>query len=220
MSTTYAIDRFEVRRDTLVWAALLVNTQLLLVAAYYALSPNEPRNLMILLPVVWITVGILAVLRVDPPPAPQKRRTIAVAVATAYFGLLAYFGGLWGLPDPTLPVGADLGLATGPPGWTPRLAVNTPVVMIVIIPFKLIGYAALGYLVYVAILDAAGSAVSGVVGLLSCVSCTWPVIAAIVSSVVGSGTAAAEAAIGLSLPLSTVVFVVTVALLYWRPGWG
>jgi len=87
----------------------------------------------------------------------------------------------------------------------------------VVIPYKLIGYLALTYLVYVTLLDAAGSAVGGVLGLLSCVSCTWPVLATIVTGVAGSGTALAGAVYAQSYDLSTVVFVVTVGLLYWRP---
>jgi cytochrome c biogenesis protein CcdA len=59
--------------------------------------------------------------------------------------------------------------------------------------------------------------VTGILGLLSCVSCSWPILATLVTGVAGSGTAIAGAAYAQSYGLSTVVFVVTVGLLYWRP---
>lgn len=247
-ATTYQFHRFEVRRGTLLWAALLLNTELLLLVVYYAFSPGNPSSLAVFdpaswlsfvtpaLPMVWINVGLWALVRTDPPSASQRRKTAALAIATAYFGVLAYFGGLWGMPDPHLPLGVDVSLFTAPPGWAPRVFVNTPVFRVHLLPYKAVGYLALGYLVYATVLEAAGSAVSGVVGLLSCISCTWPVLAAVVSGLAGAGTAVAEAAVGpdvvsetasvgvqipgsLYYPLSTVVFVVTVGLLVWRPGW-
>lgn len=220
MSTTYRFNRFELRRDTLVWAALLVNTQLLLVVAYDVLSPNEITGLTaVLVPLVWITVGILAIVRTDPPAASQRQRTIALAIATAYFGLLGYFGGIWSQAITDLPVGVTVAMFSGPPGWTPRVTINTSVFFVHLLPWKVVGYAALAYMIYATILDAAGSAISGVFGLLSCVSCTWPVIATIATSVLGGGAAVAGVIYDQSYLLSTVVFVVTVGLLYWRPGW-
>ena len=78
------------------------------------------------------------------------------------------------------------------------------------------GYLALAWLVYATVIDAAGSAVTGVLGLLSCVSCSWPILASLLTGI-GGGGALAAAAQSQSYELSTVVFVVTVALLYWRP---
>ncbi|MFC7080732.1 DUF7546 family protein [Halorussus caseinilyticus] len=87
-------------------------------------------------------------------------------------------------------------------------------------PYKLVGYVALAYLVYDTVLDTAGSAVSGVLGLVSCVSCTWPVIATLAAGVTGSGTAVAAAASEWSYTLGTVAFLLTVGLLRWRPSFG
>jgi hypothetical protein len=87
-------------------------------------------------------------------------------------------------------------------------------------PYKLLGYATLAYLIYDTVLDTAGSAVSGLLGLVSCVSCTWPVIATLAAGIAGSGTAVAAAANEWSYTIGTVVFVVTVALLRWRPTFG
>jgi hypothetical protein len=43
------------------------------------------------------------------------------------------------------------------------------------------------------------------------------VLASLATGVFGSGTALASAVYGLSYDISTVVFLLTVALLYWRP---
>jgi cytochrome c biogenesis protein CcdA len=83
-----------------------------------------------------------------------------------------------------------------------------------------VGYAALAVLVYATALDVAGSAIGGVLGLFSCVSCTWPVLASLVGGVAGGSSAVASAALSGSYGLSTVIFVVTVGLLYWRPFGG
>lgn len=219
MSTTYRVNRFEFRKDTLLWGALIVNTHLLMILAYYALSPNRFTGLTVVIPpVVWIAVSIWVFARTDPPAGTQRQRTIALAVATAYFGLLAYFGGLWGAGAPG-PVSTQLTVFSLPPGWNPILKIQTSLVEIVLIPYQFVGYLALAYLIYTAILEAAGSAISGVLGLLSCVSCTWPIIATVATSVVGGTAGITGFVYSQSYLLSTVVFVVTVVLLYWRPGW-
>jgi hypothetical protein len=46
------------------------------------------------------------------------------------------------------------------------------------------------------------------------------VIASVATGVVGGGSAVATVALGFSYDLSTAVFLVTVALLYWRPSVG
>lgn len=86
-----------------------------------------------------------------------------------------------------------------------------------LLPFKLVGYLALAYLVYVTVLDATGGVLGGVLGLFSCVSCTLPVIAGVLSGFVGGAGAVATAAYAQSYALSTAVFVLTIALLVWRP---
>lgn len=234
MSTTYRFHRFELRRDTLVLGALLVNTQLLLFLAYHFISPNNVTGLMpVAVPLVWITVGVWALVRTDAPAASQRHRTIGVAVAATYFGLLGYFGGVWGPGVTSIPAGVDFSVFSAPPGWAPRLFINLPTdgitilslqvpfqgVRINLVPWQVVGYVALAYLIYAAVLDAASSAISGVLGLLSCVSCTWPVIATVASSVLGGSAAVAGVVYDQSYVLSTAVFVVTVGLLYWRPGW-
>lgn len=220
MTATYQFRGFTLRRDTLLWAALLVNTYLLLVLAYHVLSPNEITGpVPVVVPAVWMGVGLWAIARTDPPTASRRRRTVVMLVAVAYVGLLGFFGGLWGLGVADHPTSFRLAVTSLPPGWSPAVLANTPWIRLSLLPFTVVGYVALGYLLYAALLDAAGSAISGVLGLLSCVSCTWPIVAAVATSIVGGSGAVADAALSQSYPISTVVFVVTVALLYWRPGW-
>jgi hypothetical protein len=106
-----------------------------------------------------------------------------------------------------------------PPGMGPAVLYQGAVLRLVLLPYEVVGYAALSYLVYVGVLESAGSTVSGVVGLFSCVSCAWPVVGAVVTTLFGSGSAVALAATTWPYDLSTLVFLSAVGLLYWRPSW-
>lgn len=205
-------------RRHIAWALLVVNLQAVGVVLYYAFSTatlTAPRYVVYGL--LWVNVGIVAVLAADPPTdAGFRQRRRAMAVAAGYFGVLAVVGGLVGTG-----LGAD---ATGfrvawlTPGWGPALVYGGPTVALVLMPAYVVGYLALSYLLYVTVLDAAGSAVGGLLGLVSCVSCTWPVLASVAATVFGGAGVLATAATAMSYDLSTAVFLLTVALLYWRPG--
>jgi hypothetical protein len=164
---------------------------------------------------LWVFVGgaVLAVVDVAPASPSTKRR--AALVAVGYFAVLAYAGGL------VIPAGASgvgVRVAYLPPGWGPALLYQGSVVNLVLMPARVVGYLALTYLVYATVIDAAQAAVSGVVGLLSCVSCTWPVLGSVLTGVFGAGSAVAAVAAAYSYDISTAVFLVTVALLAWRPN--
>lgn len=218
-----AIDRLEQRftPTTAVVAFFLLNAQAALLATYVLVGRARIVDWVpMLVPFVWINVGLAAVYWTDVRPSNARHRAIGIAVGVGYFVVLAYFGGLFGPGSAELPTSFDVVLAEIPPGWAPAVLANTPTVRVSILFYQLVGYLALAYLVYATVVDAAGSAVAGLVGLLSCVSCTWPVLGGIVTSVFGSGTAVAAAAQDWTYALSTLVFLVTVALLYWRPGIG
>lgn len=220
MSTTAALSRLRPDRESLVvWAAIL-NAELLVVLAYFAFISGPPESLRFLLvvvyPFVWLNLSVWAYWRVDPPGAPLRRRALLGAVAAGYFLVLSYFGGV------IQPGGGEF--ATGlrvavelPPGFSPALLYNGPDVAVNFLPFKVVGYLALAYLLYVTFLDAAGSAAAGLIGVFSCVSCTFPVFAGLVSGFAGGGAALATTIMQRSYGLSTVVFVITVFLLMWRP---
>ena len=215
------LGRLRPGRPAALGLGALVLVQMLL-AAVYVTSPivdgvADPVTfgLVLLQPFVWIDVALLAVLTTRPPPTESRRRYAAVAVAGGYFLLLAYFGGLLGSGMGTNAAGVNWIL---PPGYSPRLFYDGELLRVVLEPYKVVGYLALAYLVYVTVLDAAGAALSGVVGLLSCVSCTWPLLGTLAASVFGGSSAVASAAMGQAYPLSTLVFLSAVALLWWRPG--
>ena len=203
---------------TLLWAALILNVQLVFVVLYFAFSAatlTEPRYVVYGL--VWVNVGALVLWRARPPAGHDfATRRRAVAVAAGYLALLAFFGGLVGVGVPEHAVGSRI--AWLPPGWGPAFIYAGPNLTLVLMPAYVVGYAALAYLVYVTVLEASGSLVAGVLGLFSCVSCTFPILAAIATSVLGGSGILAATALDASYDVATAIFLVTVALLYWRPG--
>lgn len=210
------------RWTTLAYGTLLIAVEALLLAIYWVTVPNVtvlgPAYLRYwLYPFVWINVGLWAVIRTTPAPADGRKRQLAAVIAVGYFALLAAVGGLVGLTADAAHTSFRVSALSIPPGWGPALLYDGSLFTVSLLPFKLVGYLALAYLVYATVIDATSSAVTGVLGLLSCVSCTWPVLASIVTGVAGSGTAIAGAVYSQSYGLSTIVFVVTVGLLYWRP---
>ncbi|MEF8791285.1 MAG: hypothetical protein V5A61_14265 [Haloarculaceae archaeon] len=207
-----------VGRETLIYGAALLNAELLLVLGYLAVvGPEVTRPLFYLYPFVWINAAAYALWRTELPSAPVRRKLAAGAVALLYLGVLSYVGGLFGFGSGGAPVGLRLELTALPPGWSPALIYAGTSLQFALLPFKILGYIALAYLLYATLLDAAAGLVGGALGLFSCVSCTLPVIAGVLSGFVGGAGAVAAAAYGQSYALSTVVFVLTVALLLWRP---
>jgi len=217
MATASIRSRVDVR--TLLYGAIVANTLVLLAVVYMLLAgiaATEPRYAFYGL--LWVFVGIVVLRRTDPAPTDSRTRRRALGVAVLYFAALAVAGGLLTLPEAGSAWGTRL--VPLPPGWGPAPVLTTPYVVVGLVPARVVGYLALSYLVYATVIDAIGSAVSGLLGLLSCVSCTWPVIASVATGAVGGGSAVATVALGFSYDLSTAVFLVTVALLYWRPSVG
>lgn len=217
MATAAIRSRVDVR--TLLYGAIVANTLVLLAVVYMlfaGVTTAQPRYVVYGL--LWVFVGVVVLWKADPAPTDRRTRRRAAAIAVGYFGALAVAGGLLTLPEAGTAWGVRL--VPLPPGWGPAPVVSTPYVVVGLVPARVVGYVALSYLVYATVIDATGSAVSGLLGLLSCVSCTWPVIASLVTGVVGGGSAAAAVALGFSYDLSTAVFLATVALLYWRPSVG
>jgi hypothetical protein len=128
--------------------------------------------------------------------------------------VLGYFGGLYGISNGTVPLYIDWSL---PPGYGPAVLYDGTVLRIVLEPYKVVGYLALAYLVYRTVLDTASVALSGVVGLFSCVSCMWPVLGMVATSIFGSGSVVAAFALDQPYGVSTLVFLSAVALLYYQP---
>jgi hypothetical protein len=206
--------------EAALWAALVV-AELLAVALYYAQPGVALTSLGALryplYGLIWVNVGLAVLVYADVPATSTRTRRRAAAVAVGYLAALAVAGGLVGLAAGP---GAGLRIAPLPPGWGPAVLYSGGGLSVVLMPARVVGYLALAYLVYATVIDASGAGVAGLLGLLSCVSCSWPVLAALVSGVAGSGSALAATTLGLSQDLSTVVFLLTVGLLYWRPTIG
>lgn len=211
------LDGLPVDRETLLYGAALVNLEILVVLAYLAaVQPTITRPLFYVYPFVWLNAAAWAVWKTRIPDASGLRLWAARTLAAGYFLLLGYVGGLYGVSG-GVTVGLRLELTALPPGWAPALIYGGELFQFALLPFKVVGYLALAYLVYATVLDATGGVLGGVLGLFSCVSCTLPVVAGILSGVVGGAGAVATAAYAQSYLLSTVVFVLTVGLLVWRP---
>jgi len=110
-----------------------------------------------------------------------------------------------------------LAFTSMPPGWSPALLYGGDLVRFSLFPYKLVGYLALSYLVFVTLLDVNGSALSGALGFASCVSCTWPILGTAVTALFGGGSILATVATDQPYGLSTFVFATSVGLLVWRP---
>jgi hypothetical protein len=227
MRDTLAVDRARARlgrvdRSAVALVVLAVLAELALVAGYLGATAAEATSVRYLLyPFVWLNLAVAAVFAVRPPVASRRLRWGVALVAGAYLLVLAYFGGVLELAH----VGHSHGHgASGltvftslPPGWGPTVVYDHALFSLTMVPYQFVGYLALTYLVYVALLDTATAAVSGAVGLLSCASCSWPVFASLLTGVLG-GSAVASTVYTFSVDLSTAAFVVAVALLVWRPG--
>jgi hypothetical protein len=201
----------------------VVLAELALVVGYLGATAAEATSIRYLLyPFVWINVAVAAVFATDPPDAGPWLRRGVLAVAGGYLLVLAYFGGVLELTH--LGHSHTHGGASGltvftslPPGWGPTVVYDHALFSLTLVPYQFVGYLALAYLVYVALLDTASAAFSGAVGLLSCVSCSWPVLASLLAGVLG-GSAVASTVYSFSVDLSTAAFVLAVVLLVWRPG--
>lgn len=233
VATRFDFDWRPSRREAVLGAAVL-NAELLALLVYLLVNPVAVQTWRyILYGLLWINVGLLAVAKTTPSPSNRRTRRLAFVVAVGYFLLLAVVGGLVSLaagnPLATLLNGgaaAEVGSTTSvavrmlPPGWGPAFVYDGAIFRLVLMPYKVVGYVALAYLVYATTIDAASASLSGVLGLFSCVSCAWPVLGSLVTSVFGSGSAVAVAATTWPYDLSTLAFLSAVALLYYRPTIG
>lgn len=221
------------KQELLVGAAIL-NAELLAVLLYLLFMPVRVQSWrFIFYGFLWINLGIFAIAKTSPAPTDPRTRRIAILVAAGYFLLLAVAGGILG-PSHSSPIAALLTdghthshgatAAAGsyelrmlPPGWGPAFVYQGAWFMLILMPYKVVGYVALAYLVYATVIDAVTASISGALGLLSCISCTWPILGSIAASIFGSGSAVAVAATTWPYDISTVAFVGALGLLMWRP---
>lgn len=211
-----AVDDLVETRPGLVYAAVVGNTVLLALLLYAVVGGRTPTRYW-LIPPVWFVVGSWALVRTSPAPSSRRSRLAAGTVAGLYFLVLGVAGGLFG-PAGGPTTGLTVQIVELPPGWNPALLYGGASVRLALVPFTTFGYLVLAYLVYATALEAKGAVAGGLLGVFSCVSCTLPVVASLVGGFVGGGAALAAAASGQTYVLGTLVFVVTVLLLTYRPG--
>lgn len=207
-------------RRAWLWAAIVL-LELYLVVAYFAFSTAEPTGDLryLLYPFLWINAGIWAVNRVAPNPRSRRHRALGLGVAGAYLLALLAIPGLIGPGTAGTPV--DLRIAMYVPGWGPLVAFDSPWLRLYLVPFEVIGYATLSYLVYANVLSLSRSALSGVLGLVTCVGCTVPILVPLVGVLGGPATSLTTTAYAWSYDIGTVAFLLTVVLLLSgsrRPG--
>lgn len=175
-------------------------------------------------PLVWVTAAVVAVVHVDGPALSGGRRALAAAVAVGYAVGLAWVAGL------VSPAGSATGLSVAvlPPWWGPVLRYGGWVTL-TLPPFRVVGYGALGYLVYATV----GHGLSGrrgllgVVGpslsLLSCVGCAAPLLSAlgVVGGTGAGGVTALVAGSGVGPHVAgTVAYLLAVGLLAAGTRWS
>lgn len=204
-------------RADLPWLVAAIVVEGVLLIGYFLATPADvlaPRY--VVYPLVWINVGLWAVVRTPLPRGSGRAKLIAGAIAVGYFLLLAALSGLIGFHTHAyLPHGLWLA-GLGSIGWGPRIAFVADTFYLYFIPYKVIGFLALSYLVYATVLEAADAALSGAVGVFACVSCAFPVFSSLAAGLLGPAGFVA-AVYEVSVDLSTIVFVLAVAVLYWGP---
>jgi hypothetical protein len=204
-------------RRLAVSLAGLLGVEALLLGAWIWLTPGDvtaPRYL--LYPFVWIDASLLAVAlvlgdaRTRQDSASIRPAVLPVLVGVGYAVLLLWAGGLVGRGGGS----GTLTLLTAPPGWGPILLYDG-VLRLAVVPFKLVGYLVLAWLVALVVAAAGRPLVSGALGLVTCVSCTGPLVLALVATLGGGSVTAYAAVSDLSYDLSTVVFLVSLGGVTW-----
>jgi hypothetical protein len=201
--------------------ALVVAVELCLLGLYFTVTPAEMTELRYTLyPFVWINISIWVVRKTTSPRASRRHELFASTVAAAYFFVLCWLAGLVGFTltgNPTELLGVTVGY--GSPGWE-RVRVVTPLAHLTLIPFRVVGYLALSYLVYVTILEATVAAVSGALGFVACLSCGVPIITSLATGLFGASAGLTGSLYTHAVDISTAVFLLAVGLLYYWTGPG
>jgi len=100
-------------------------------------------------------------------------------------------------------------------GVGPLVAFTSPWLRLYLVPFEVLGYASLAYLVYANVLDLTRSTFSGALGLVTCVGCTVPVLTPLVGVLGGPAAGLTTTAYAWSYDIRTIIFLLTVGLLSW-----
>ena len=158
-------------------------------------------------PVVWIVTSLTAAVWIGLTVRGRPRRWRGIAIGGGYTLVIGWLTGLLGATTGGFP----LRVHAAPPGWGPIILYDSGLLRLSIIPFKLIAYLALGYVIYALVAAHRGSIRAAAVGVFSCVSCTGPLLVAIIGAVGGTQATTAVATAGYDI--ATVALVATFGLL-------
>ncbi|TQQ80168.1 DUF7546 family protein [Halonotius roseus] len=158
-------------------------------------------------PVVWIVVSLAAAVWIGRTVQGRPRRWRGIAVGGGYTLGIAWLSGLIGSTTGGFPPR----IHAAPPGWGPIVLYDSGLIRLSIVPFKLIAYLALGYVIYTLVAAHRGSIRAAVLGVVSCVSCTGPLLVAVVGAIGGTQATTAVATAGYDI--ATVALVATFGLL-------
>lgn len=196
------------------WTALLF-TQASIVGIYLLVSGDRVTNIryLILYPFLWINLSIWVFLYIRPNWRGLRPGALAGAIAIVYFGVLVIIPSLLDPPavDTT---GFNLRIRWLIPGWGPFIGADMGPISVGVTAFQAVGYAALAYLVSLNLMGLRRGSFAGLLGVVTCVGCTVPVIVPILGGLGGLGSALAAATTGWYLDLGTLVFILAVGLLY------
>ncbi len=159
-------------------------------------------------PLIWINLSLVAIV-VAWGRSPPLSGSLAILAGT-YFLVLSWIGGLVSIGGS----GDGLTVHSLPPGWGPMIAYEGSILTLSLVPFRVVAYLGLTYLVYVALGRSLGAGTVGLVGLLSCVTCTGSVLAIVVGAL-GGGSVATMETIDSAAELSLLVFTVSLVALVW-----
>lgn len=204
---------------TLTVVNLLLSLQILVAIAYTVLTGiTVPGFRYAIIPFIWLNVAAWAVLRAAPTTRGIKHRAAAFGSAAIYFLLILYLSGLLRPGSTALEQvtgAAGFGITWRSLGWGPTLLYSGEWVSLVLIPYQVIGYLALAYLLYVAVLDITNSAFGGIIGLAPCPGCAAPVFTSMIAGIAGTSSAFVLL-ITYQYELATVLFVTAIVLLSRR----
>lgn len=172
-----------------------------------------------LIPFIWVAIGVMAVWYTKPASAEMRYRFLGATISASYFVLVLYLSGMIG---PSTAVESTTGSAGvgvewwASLGWGPIVVYSGEWISAALIPYQLVGYLALAYLIYAAVLDITKSAAAGVLGLIPCPGCAAPLFAPLLAGAAGASSAFALLLV-YTYEIATIFFIGAVALLYWRP---
>lgn len=214
-----AHDVIDIDLYTLTVANLFISLQLVVTVAYTVLTGvTVPGFQYVIIPFIWINVAVWAIVRTTPAGREVKHTAVAFGIATVYFLVILYLSGLLRPATASLEQitgAAGFGVTWRSIGWGPTLLYSGEWVSLVLIPYQVIGYLALSYLLYVTILDITNSALGGIVGLVPCPGCAAPLFTSLIAGIAGTSSAFVLL-ITYQYELATMLFVIAIALLSRR----